>query len=322
MTRDLPPANNLTIEQKWQLVHGAEQLRWQEEKNREEHGRFLDNTITPKQASSVWVSLKSHETSLSAPGHICVGAGADAHKSSQSDISLENDIAKCSKIIFNSTIISYRVREVIRLNGTVTQIVSPLNSPHLLTRKLICEVLLSIIYISNDALSLLFLALENLGRSNEVPPMNDPNDKRNVPGYYDYWFRSLERAVLGRGKMGSLVGAIAAPTSSVVVPATVSAKPAPSAPASLLATAIGEKPPTSGAVPLGVPGRDRGRAAPRGAARGLPVRGVSIFGAAGKRGREEEAADDALSKRLKSTTTETTGTVKPPVTLRRPPPPS
>jgi nucleoprotein TPR len=134
---------------------------------------------------------------------------------------------------------------------------------------------------------------------------------------------------------------VAAPTSSVV-PATVSAKPAPSAPASLLATAIGEKPPTSGAVPLGVPGRGRGRAAPRGAARGLHVRGaapgrggapspvattsatagVSIFGAASKRGREEEAADDALSKRLKPTTTETTGTVKPPVTLRRPPPPS
>ncbi|KAJ8593486.1 hypothetical protein M405DRAFT_595859 [Rhizopogon salebrosus TDB-379] len=117
---------------------------------------------------------------------------------------------------------------------------------------------------------------------------------------------------------------VAAPTSSVV-PATVSAKPAPSAPASLLATAIGEKPPTSGAVPLGVPGRGRGRAAPRGAARGLHVRGaapgrggapspvattsatagVSIFGAAGKRGREEEAADG-----LKPTTI--TGTVKPP----------
>lgn len=84
MTRDLPPVNNLTIEQKWQLVYGAEHLRWQEEKNREEHARkqgdssalgslgegtpdyyirkFLDNTITPKQASSVWVSLKSHET--------------------------------------------------------------------------------------------------------------------------------------------------------------------------------------------------------------------------------------------------------------------
>jgi hypothetical protein len=257
------------------------------------------------------------------------------------------------------------VREVIRLNGTVTQIVSSLNSPHLPTRKLICEVLLSIIYISNDTLSLVFLALENLGRSNEVPPMNDPNDKRNVPGYYDYWFRSLERAVLGRGKMGSLVGVSESrsldlqspsPSHSYTFHFTTSrgshfissctshrvCEACPLRPASLLATAIGEKPPTSGAVPLGVPGRGRGRAAPRGAARSLPVRGaapgrggapspvattsatagVSIFGAASKRGREEEAADDALSKRLKPTTTETTGTVKPPVTLRRPPPPS
>ena len=84
MTRDLPHVKNLTIEKKWQLVYAAEQLRWQEERNREEHARkqgdsnaigslgegtpeyyirrFLDNTITPKQASSVWVSLKSHET--------------------------------------------------------------------------------------------------------------------------------------------------------------------------------------------------------------------------------------------------------------------
>jgi cytokinesis protein len=58
-------------------VYGAEQLRWQEEKSREEHARkqddssaigslgegtpdyyirrFVDNTIAPKQASSVWV---------------------------------------------------------------------------------------------------------------------------------------------------------------------------------------------------------------------------------------------------------------------------
>jgi hypothetical protein len=59
---------------------------------------------------------------------------------------------------------------------------------------------------SKDALSLVIPALENLTRSNEVPPMNDPNDRRNVPGYYDYWFRSLESALLGRGKMGSPVG--------------------------------------------------------------------------------------------------------------------
>ena len=37
--------------------------------------------------------------------------------------------------------------------------------------------------------------------------MNDSNDMRDVPGYYDYWLRSLESALLGRRKMASLVGA-------------------------------------------------------------------------------------------------------------------
>ena len=101
------------------------------------------------------------------------------------------------------------MREAIRLNGIVTQIVSSLNSPHLPTRKLICEVLLSIIYVNKqDALALVFPALESLTRSNEDPKVkNGPEDRRNTPGYYDYWFKSLESALLGRGKMGSLVGA-------------------------------------------------------------------------------------------------------------------
>jgi cytokinesis protein len=60
------------------------------------------------------------------------------------------------------------------------------------------------IYISKDALALVFPALDNLSRSNE--DKNDPTE-RNIPGYYDYWFKSLEIALLGRGKMGSLVGA-------------------------------------------------------------------------------------------------------------------
>jgi cytokinesis protein len=62
------------------------------------------------------------------------------------------------------------------------------------------------IYISKDALSFVFPASGNLSRFNEVPRMNDPNDKRNVPGCYEYLFRLLESALLDRGKMGSLVG--------------------------------------------------------------------------------------------------------------------
>ncbi|KAH7927786.1 hypothetical protein BV22DRAFT_1060287 [Leucogyrophana mollusca] len=124
------------------------------------------------------------------------------------------------------------------------------------------------------------------------------------------------------------------------------AKPTGSAPVPATSTAPAagvRKTPVSGAVALGPAdgaGRGRGvRGAPRGAARGLSIRGaapgrggapsptaatattagVSIMGAASKRGREEDASDDSLAKRLKPAA-EAAGTSKPPVTLRRPPP--
>lgn len=81
--RDLPNVD-LTIEQKWKVVYAAEHVRWQEEKTREDKVRkqgetsgvdpagdgspewyirkFMDGTITSKQVTSVWVSLKGHET--------------------------------------------------------------------------------------------------------------------------------------------------------------------------------------------------------------------------------------------------------------------
>lgn len=77
---DLP---NLTIEQKWHMVFNDEHLRWKEERVREEQSRrqketgqpaqimaespewyiqkFLDKTITPKQAGGLHVSLRSKE---------------------------------------------------------------------------------------------------------------------------------------------------------------------------------------------------------------------------------------------------------------------
>lgn len=82
--RDLHNVDNLNINQKWNIVHAAEQVRWQEERNRGDQARkqgdagqavlsgegspewyirkFLDGTITSKQVSSVWVSLRGHET--------------------------------------------------------------------------------------------------------------------------------------------------------------------------------------------------------------------------------------------------------------------
>lgn len=82
--RELTNVDGLSINQKWGIVYAAEQVRWQEERNRSEQARkqgdagqatlsgegspewyirkFLDGTITAKQVSSVWVSLRGHET--------------------------------------------------------------------------------------------------------------------------------------------------------------------------------------------------------------------------------------------------------------------
>ena len=77
---------NMTIDQKWQMVYNAEHLRWSEERRREQQTkkqaetgqsapysegspewyiqRFMDRTITQKQASSLEVSLRSNQLRL------------------------------------------------------------------------------------------------------------------------------------------------------------------------------------------------------------------------------------------------------------------
>jgi cytokinesis protein len=82
-TRDLGELPNLPIDQKWHMVYNDEHIRWKEERAREEQSKrqsemgqpgaimaespewyikkFLDKTITPKQAGSLLVSLRSKE---------------------------------------------------------------------------------------------------------------------------------------------------------------------------------------------------------------------------------------------------------------------
>lgn len=82
-TRGLGELPNLSIDQKWHMVYSDEQLRWKEEKQREEQGRrqtesgqaaflidgtpewymkkFMDRTITSKQAAGLQVSLRGKE---------------------------------------------------------------------------------------------------------------------------------------------------------------------------------------------------------------------------------------------------------------------
>ena len=82
-TRDLTNLPQLTIDQKWSMVESDERLRFNEEKAREEQAKkvpeqsrsgmieerspewylvkFMDRTITPKDASGLLVSLRGHE---------------------------------------------------------------------------------------------------------------------------------------------------------------------------------------------------------------------------------------------------------------------
>jgi cytokinesis protein len=87
--------------------------------------------------------------------------------------------------------------EALTHNLIVTQVASSLNTPHLPTRKLLLDLLSFLAYWNDgEAHSLVVAALEALSSSNN-----------EGGGCYDYWFKSMELSLSGRGKMGSLVGA-------------------------------------------------------------------------------------------------------------------
>ncbi|TFY54779.1 hypothetical protein EVG20_g9572, partial [Dentipellis fragilis] len=224
--RDLGDLPNLSIDQKWNMVESDERIRWREERNREEQAKrqlemgkpasivegtpewylkkFLDKTITAKQASSLLVSLRSKDIGwfrqFVAIQGTSVLAATLAHLSRkgserrESDNQLEYEIVRCLKQIFN-----YKdaTKEALTHNGIVTQLASSLNSPRISTKKLLIELLISLTYWNEgEALPLVFSALEALSLT---------NGESNSP--YAYWFKSVETSLSGRGKMGSLVGA-------------------------------------------------------------------------------------------------------------------
>ena len=89
------------------------------------------------------------------------------------------------------------IEELLSHDRLIAQIASSLNSPNILTRKSILDILVTVAHWNNgEAHGQVVAALEVLSSSN------------NMGGnFYAYWFHSMENSLAGRGKMGSLVGA-------------------------------------------------------------------------------------------------------------------
>ncbi|KAI0695404.1 hypothetical protein C8T65DRAFT_698692, partial [Cerioporus squamosus] len=242
--RGLDDIPHLSIDQKWHIVYNDEQMRWGEERRREEQARrqtdsgqaaapfsegtpewyikkFMDRTITPKQASSLQVSLRSKEMR-----HALQSISRKGVQRRKEDIELEYEVAKCLKQILNHqvcegalsatpapcfngvggqyaaygvgrTAILFAANDALSHPTILAQIASALNTPHLPTRKILLDLLCFLEYYNDGANHhLVVSALEALSAAN--------NEAGNP---YGYWFKSLEIALAGRGKMGTLVGA-------------------------------------------------------------------------------------------------------------------
>ena len=86
--------------------------------------------------------------------------------------------------------------EALTHNQLVTQVASSLNSPRIGTRKLVLDLLTFLVYWNTEAINLAISGLETLSVA---------NNEGDSP--YAFWFKSMEVSLMGRGKMGSLVGA-------------------------------------------------------------------------------------------------------------------
>ncbi|KAH8980829.1 armadillo-type protein [Lactarius hatsudake] len=220
-TRDLGKLPPLSIDQKWNMVESDERIRWRDEKKAKkvpeqsrpggfEEGspewylsKFLENSITPKGASGLLVSLRGHEVwwfrqfvAMQGTRVLALTLSRISGKGMQRtevDHQLEYEVIRCIKQILNS---QHATNEALGHNLLVTQIASSLNSPRLAVRKLVVELLTFLTYRNTEALNLVTGALETVSITNNTG--NSP---------YGYWFANFEKSISGRGKMGSLVGA-------------------------------------------------------------------------------------------------------------------
>ncbi|KAL5511448.1 hypothetical protein ACEPAH_4664 [Sanghuangporus vaninii] len=226
LKRDLGSLPSLSVDQKWQIVYNDEQLRWKEERVREEATKrqteigpsqtafikdspewylkkFLDQTITPKQAASLLVSLRTGTVSWFRQFLAIQGTSVLANTLNnisrkglnrrETDLALEYEVLKCLRHILN---VEVGANEALIHPMIVNHIASTLNTSQISSRKVALEILTFLCYWKDgDHHELVIQALEALSQAN------------GESGPYAFWFQTMERSLLGRGKMGSLVGA-------------------------------------------------------------------------------------------------------------------
>lgn len=109
------------------------------------------------------------------------------------EIAFEYELLKCLKTLLNS---KYGARDAISQPKCITNITLSLTSPHLPSRKTVCDILTFLSYW--DAPKGHQCVLDGLDVLTQV---------RGEVGRFDAWFATFESTVDGRGRMGSMVGA-------------------------------------------------------------------------------------------------------------------
>ncbi|KAI8100130.1 uncharacterized protein BX664DRAFT_355473 [Halteromyces radiatus] len=109
------------------------------------------------------------------------------------EIQIEGDILKCFKALLNNRV---GAKEAIKHPPCIQQIVNCIVSPSIITRRLVCEVLVFLCYFQVP-----------LGQEMVLKAMDRMRDSTRGLGRFDLWLRELDISLGGRGRMGSMVGA-------------------------------------------------------------------------------------------------------------------
>lgn len=106
---------------------------------------------------------------------------------------MEHEILKCLKTLLNS---KYGARDAIAHPKCIVNIALSLTTPHIPSRKTVCDILTFLSYWEAP-----------VGHSLVLQGLDALTKVRGEVGRFDAWFASFESTIDGRGRMGSLVGA-------------------------------------------------------------------------------------------------------------------